>query len=154
MTKKTLGQLLIDTHEQHVKESFTPIESGDLVSEAGKSYMTGLMEAIKNHKKFNIPKLWFMVKIEKESFNTRVIKISIGAMSAPFRYLHDGIDLWSYDYRKDERKLEWSLPHRLEMKNFLRSPEKYDKDLVHWIRQYMKQEGEVKEKILLTSPKN
>lgn len=117
----------------------TSIEAGDFANEAGKSYMKGLWEAVESHKHIGSHTLWFAVKIKKDILNPAIVRITIGAMSKPFRYLHENLDLWKYDYISDKLELEWSLPHRTEMKNFLRAPDKYNKDLIGWIKTYEKQ---------------
>jgi len=141
MMKKTLGQQLLDTHEEHQKNILTPIESGDLANEAGKSYMKGLWKAIDNHAKLKLDKIWIMAKAEKEHFAHRAIKIMFGVMDKPLRYMRESMDLWEYDYKNNKLKLLWSLPHRSGMKNFLRAPDKYSKDLIKWINMYIDQEN-------------
>jgi len=136
-----LSEELNATKEEHLKLLDNPIAAGDLANEAGKSYMKGLFKAIDNHAKYNRKKLWIMVKIEKEMWDKRAIKISFGVMDKPLTFMRESMDLWEYDYTEDKLKLCWSLPHRVEMKNFLRAPEKYSKDLIKWINLYLKQEN-------------
>jgi len=131
---------LIDTADEHKKLLEYPIEAGELANEAGKSYMKGLWKAIQDHEKFRKPTLWFIVKIEKEMGSDRIINITIGVIDKPLIYLRDSTDLWKYSYITEKLYLEWSLPHKIEMKNFLRAQEKYDSNLIKWIREYIAQE--------------
>lgn len=138
---ESLSKKLEETREEHLKLLENPIAAGDLANEAGKSYMKGLFSAIDNHEKYKKKKLWVAVKIEKERWDKRVIKIAYGVMDKPLTYMRESMDLWEYDYLHGKLKLLWSLPHRVEMKNFLLSPEKYSKDLIRWINLYIKQEN-------------
>jgi len=138
---ESLSKKLFDTREEHAKLCENPIAAGDLANEAGKSYMKGLFKAIDNHEKYKKNKLWIMVKIDKERWDRRAIKISYGVMDKPLEYMRESMDLWEYDYVNGKLKLLWSIPHRVEMKNILRAPEKYSKDLVKWIKVYLKQEN-------------
>lgn len=135
-----LSEELNKTKEEHSKLAYNPIAAGDLANEAGKSYMNGLFKAIDDHEKYKRNILWIAVKIEKERWDKRVIKISYGVMDKPLKFMRESMDLWEYDYRNSKLKLCWSLPHRVEMKNFLRAPEKYSKDLIRWINEYVAQE--------------
>lgn len=139
LKRETLGQQLEKTRKAHAKLTEYPIESGDLVNEAGKSYMKGLWQAVKDHEKFKLEKIWIMVKIEKERYDDRAIKISYGIMDKPLKYKRESMDHWEYNYKTGKLMLNWSIPHRVEMKNFLRSPEKYSKDIIQWIKEYVKE---------------
>jgi len=142
MNEKKLDTLLAETHEEHIKSALlTPIAAGDLANEAGKSYMRALNESIDRHRKFKRHKLYFRVIIKKNSFNDRVINITTGVTEDWSGVLDADSDLWIYDYDKEELRLLYSLPNRLEMKNFLRDPDTYSKEFIQYIRTYLKQEG-------------
>lgn len=116
------------------------ITAGDLANEMGKSYMAGLRKAIEDHRGYNIRNLWFIVKTEKNPSNIQKVHITYGILSEPLKFMRESMDMWKYDYLKDDLTLVWSLPHRTEMNNFLTHPEKYNKDLIYWIKRYLRQE--------------
>lgn len=148
--RKAVSQLLKETEKEHEKLFDYPIEVGDLGKEIGKKYMQKLREAIENHRKYEKDILWFIVKVEKEPWNIRAIKITFGVVDKPLKFMRERMDLWKYDYKKEELSVCWSLPHHLEMRNFLNNPWNYPKQLIQWINQYLKQENIdlTKEKIL------
>jgi len=123
-----------------IKTSDHDIAAGDLSSEIGKTYMKRLWHLIDFHEGFKKEKVYFLSTIRKNPKNLQEINININAMAKPLTYLRESMDLWEYDYKKEKLNLFWSLPHRIEMKNFLRTPEKYSKDIIKWIRMYLKQE--------------
>jgi hypothetical protein len=138
---KNLRKKIIATEKEHFKNfSLNPVSAGDLTSETGKSYMKGLFKCIDEHSKLKKDRLWFLVKINKEQTNQRIIKITYGVVDKPLHYLRENMDMWEYNYKKESLQLKWSIPHRVEMKNFLRSPEKYSAELIRWIKKYIKQE--------------
>jgi len=117
------------------------IEAGDLSNEIGKRFMKRLWSSIEFHSKFGLDKIYFLSMIRKNPSNLEEINVTIKALKAPLTYPRESMDHWEYDYRSEKLTLLWSLPHRTEMKNFLRAPEKYNKDLIKWIKQYIKNEG-------------
>jgi len=117
------------------------VECGDLAKEIGKHYMTDLMKAIEEGSKFNREKLWFICVFKKNPFQKEKMHLKIGISDFPIKKMRESMDLWEYNYKTNELTAIWSLPHRFEMKNYLRTPELYDKKLIHWINQYLKQEN-------------
>jgi len=117
------------------------VAAGDLSNEIGKFFMEKLWNQIEFHRDFNLDKIYFVTMFKKNPTNTNEVNLYLKALRVPLYYLRESTDLWEYDYQKDELKLLWSLPHRTEMKNFLRDPEKYNKDLIRWINKYIKQEN-------------
>lgn len=140
MTEKSVYKLLQETRGEHAKLAENPIEAGDLTNECGKSYMNGLWKAIVDHRVMRLPIIWFIVIVKKDMKDDRIIRITIKAHRKPLKYLHEGVDLWEYDYLQDKLDLVWSLPHRTEMNNFIRNPDKYDKRLIGWIKDFIKQD--------------
>lgn len=117
------------------------ITAGDLANEVGKIYMKDLWEAIERNAKLGNKKLFFLTMIRKNPTKLTEINVYIFPFVQYSEKLRESSDLWQYDYEKEKLQLIWSIPHRTEMKNFLRSPEKYNKDLIKWIRQYLHQEN-------------
>lgn len=139
-------KILIDMNEVIKNKYFIntndiEIASGDLANEIGKKLMQRLEHSIKFHRDFQLDRIYFITMIKKDPTNLKEINIYIKASRQPLRILRESVDLWEYDYREEKLNLIWSLPHRTEMKNFLRSPEKYNKDLISWIKAYVKQEN-------------
>lgn len=146
---ETLGKQLFDTQALHNATLLNnPIAAGDLANELGKQYMISLRKSVENHRKYKRGILYFFILIKKEVYNDRVIKLHIGVNDRFSGTLRHDTDVWQYDYNKEELKLLYSLPHKLAMKNFLHAPEKYSKDLLKWINQYLLQEGLTHEDLL------
>ena len=136
MTKKT--EALVTKRTIGINDTF--VEAGDLAREIGKFYMQDLEKAVANHRKFKIDKLYFIVRFKKNPENPQEVHIQIGITERRiYKYFHS-MDLWEYDYTKDELKLLWTLPHPAEMESFLSDPDKYDKNLIHWIKCYLEQD--------------
>lgn len=117
------------------------ITAGDLADAVGKIYMKDLWKAIERNAKQKRKVIYYLTTVRKDPSDLTKILIYIWPFSEPIRYLRESMDLWKFDYEKEELKLVWSVPHRAEMKNFLRSPELYSKELINWIKQYLKQEN-------------
>lgn len=138
MSKKTLGQQLVDTHEEHQK-SFRA-ESGELVEAFAPSYMTGIWDTIRDHA--YLQDKFYIQVVSKHipmAANRGLHLTFIARLSAPLP--EPTQDLWSYNPKINNLKLEWTLPHKLEMKNFLRAPEKYSPKLINDINAYLKRTG-------------
>lgn len=135
-SKKTLGQQLYETHEEHKKAS--PVESGDLVNSFGKDYMKELEDVICKHAHLRYK--YYIQVISKHLIYapTRGLHLIFFVRKTRPKKEHTQ-DVWSVDNRYNFLKLEWSLPHIYEMKNFIRSPELYDKKIVHDIQDYLKE---------------
>ena len=114
------------------------VEAGDLSNEIGKFYMKDLESSVQRHAYLNLPNLYFIIKIKKDPTNTKKIVITIGITNKCLNFLQESTDLWEYDYKLEKLRLIWSVPHRTEMKNFLKSPEKYNKKLIKWIKAFLK----------------
>jgi len=136
-----LSAKLQETQEDYVKQLYNPIEAGELANEAGKSYIKQLNKSIENNVKLGLDKIFIIVITKKDPKVNRMIKITFGICDKPLKFKRENADLWEYNYKTSKLKLHWSLPHRTEMKNFLRSPEKYDKEIIKWIREYVAQEN-------------
>ncbi len=132
--EQSFTKKLAETEVEHTKVGL--VESGELANEFWKSYEKELQKAIEDHRKFKFEKLWFPVMIKKSIANSRIISIVVGVSPDPIS-LRPDLDLWEYDYLREKLNLVYSLPHVLEMKNFLRSEEKYSKKLIEDIRNYL-----------------
>ena len=117
------------------------IECGDLAREIGKFYMADLRKAIQSARKYGLEKVWFAVNFRKNPIDHRKMHLKIGILDRPLTKLRESFDLWVFDYHKEELTPLWSLPHRYEMKTYLKAPENYSPELIKWIRQFVKQEG-------------
>jgi hypothetical protein len=117
------------------------ITAGDLADAVGKIYMKDLWESIERNRKLEKKRLFFLTMIRKNPTKLTEIIVYILPFEDFSHKMRESTDLWEYDYEKEKLQLIWSVPHRTEMKNFLRSPEKYSKDLIKWIRQYLHQEN-------------
>jgi len=117
------------------------IECGDLAREIGKFYMDDLRKSIQTARKFGLEKVWFAVNFRKNPLDHSKMHLKIGIIGQPLTKLRESFDLWEFDYHKEELTPLWSLPHRYEMKTYLKEPEKYSPELIKWIRQYLAQEG-------------
>lgn len=127
------------TRELHLDDPYT--ECNDVAHEIGKFYMADLRDAIETGRKLSLDKLWLAVNVRKNPIYHRKLHIKIGLIDKPLTKLRESFDLWEYNYPKEELTCLWSLPHRYEMKNYLSTPDKFDPKLIHWINQFLKQEG-------------
>jgi len=133
--KKTLGQQLLDTDKEH--RASAPVEAGDLANEYGKDYMKELHSVIENHS--NTKQKYYIQVLSKHLVgapNRGQRLLFVARFTKP--QMCDTEDVWSYDNRTSVLKLEWSLPHRYEMKNFMANPELYDAKMVSDIKNYLK----------------
>jgi hypothetical protein len=117
------------------------ITAGDLADAVGKIYMKDLWNAIERNVNQQQKVIYFLTAIRKNPKKLTEIHIKIKPLLEPLFLLRESMDFWKFDYEKEELKLIWSVPHRAEMKTFLRSPELYSKELIRWIRQYLDQEN-------------
>lgn len=117
------------------------ITAGDLADAVGKIYMKDLWKAIERNSKQKQKQIYFLTTVRKDPKDLTKILIYIWPFLHSINYLRESMDLWKFDYEKEELKLIWSVPHRAEMKTFLRSPDLYSKDLIKWIKQYLDQEN-------------
>lgn len=117
------------------------ITAGELADEVGKIYMKDLWKAIERNIKQKQKTIYYLTTVRKDPKALTKILIYIWPFLRPIIYKRESMDLWKFDYEKEELKLIWSVPHRAEMKTFLRSPELYNKDLIKWIREYLDQEN-------------
>lgn len=134
--KRTFGERLADTQEEHIKAFSQGVEAGEVVNAWGPEYMRRLDTAIKNHA-FMREKFYVHVISKHIDFqpNRGMKIIFVVRRTAPM--MEETTDLWSYDPKTGTRALEWSLPHRHEMTNFLLSPQLYSKKLLDDIRAYL-----------------
>lgn len=135
--------MAVEIKKREIQITSDRIEAGELANEIGKFYMKDLDSAIESHKKFKRKKLYFVVQTEKDPTKLTDIHIRIGIVDIPFPELKESTDFWEYDYINDKKKLLWSVPHRTDMKNFLRSPDKYNKEFIDWIKLFLKQHPEI-----------
>ena len=116
------------------------IAAGDLANEIGKIFLPKLQRSIEKHAFLKLDKIYFITTIRKDPTSLDKIHIVIQPLMAPLHYMRESMDHWVYDYKKEKLDLIWSLPHRTEMKNFLRCPEKYSLQMLEWIQKYLDQE--------------
>lgn len=117
------------------------ITAGDLADAVGKIYMKDLWKAIERNSKQKQKEIYYLTTVRKDPKDLTKILIYIWPFLRPIIYKRESMDLWKFDYEKEELKLIWSVPHRAEMKTFLRAPELYSKELIQWIREYLDQEN-------------
>lgn len=131
------------TKTREIRINSDRIEAGELANEIGKFYISDLDAAIEDSRHLKFDVLYFIVQTEKDPTNLNNIEIRIGITNKCLNYLRESTDLWEYDYKTNKKRLVWSVPHRIDMKNFLRAEHKYSKDLIKWIKEYLKQHPEV-----------
>ena len=131
----------IKVKESSITIGNTIVEAGDLAKEVGKLYIQDLNAAIEDGRKHNRTELSFLVHSKKDTFNKNKINITIGVCDVLLSRMRQLTDYYIYNYDKEELKLIWTLPHKTEMKRFMREPEKYPQLIIQSIRQYLKQEG-------------
>jgi len=119
------------------------IEAGDLANEIGKIYIQDLDSAIEDGRKYNKKILYFVIMTEKNPTDLQEINIKIGITDKFFPELKESMDFWKYDYKTEEKTLLWSVPSRIDMKNFLRAEHRYSKDIIKWIKKFLKQHPEI-----------
>lgn len=131
----------VTRHSRKINLNDNQIECGDLAREIGKFYMEDLRSAIQDGRKFDLDKLWFICKFEKNPTDKRKMHLKLAISSIPLVKMRESFDLWMYDYKKEVLQEIWSLPHRCEMMNYLYDPSLYHPKLIQWIREYIKQEN-------------
>lgn len=131
------------TFEDKVVLNSDYIEAGELANEIGKTYQKRLDNAISDAKAFNLDKVYFIVQTEKDPSKPTDIHLRIGITDKFFNKLVESTDFWEYDYKLNKKRLVWSVPHRIDMRNFLRAEHKYSKEIIHWIKEYLKQNPEL-----------
>lgn len=143
--RPTVGQLLADTHAEHLKQKF---EVGEFVEEIGnKEVMTEIWRQIEARRALPHwqPKFYLLVFLHKDHLLHRVIKCFIQSRhTAP--KMEPGLTLFSYDTSKDELQLEWVLPNEESFKMYHQHPDKFDPFLIHCIDCYLadKETGYIK----------
>jgi len=117
------------------------VESGELADEIGKHYQKSLEESFEYHAQFKKDKIYFLVTTKKDSKDTHKITINVVAMEQRPPLLIEGVDLWEYDYIAGKSKLLWVVPALASMKGFLTNEATHDKNIIKWIRDFLKQEN-------------
>lgn len=133
---KTIGQLLYDTHNAHIKND--NIEVGEFVEEVGKKeYLKQINETIQ--KRANDPewnqKYYLLVLVKKNSVLTRVIEIYVQPRHTRPNP-EPGLTLWSYDPHYKKLELEWVLPKKHAFSTFLETEAYTDPFLIKCIKLY------------------
>jgi hypothetical protein len=134
--KKTLGQQIAETNAEHYKNF--QAESGEVVNAFGPKYMEELKKAAQDH--LYIGKKFYIQVVSKHlifAANRGMQLTFIARHTLP--EMNPTEDVWSVNPRNGNIELEWSLPHKLEMKNILRNREKIAPKLVHDIEKYLKE---------------
>jgi len=132
----------VTTSESYININDSFIEAWDLATAIKEKYEVSLDKSINDGGKFDKPLLYFMVIVKKNPIEKKKIHIKIGISDTPLsNKKYEAVDYWSYDYRKNKLHLIWSVPHKTAMKLYLKDPERYDKDLVRWTREFIAQEG-------------
>lgn len=129
-----LALKLKETEKEHRKLN---VEAGELANSFGKNYMKYLFETIEKHAYINGKYYIQVISKHLPSAAHRGQQHFFFARSSKPRMEHTH-DVWSFDNRRRHLRLEWSLPHTYEMKNFLKSPELYDKKYIADIRLFLK----------------
>lgn len=135
--RPTLGQLLSDTEEQHLKSDL--IEVGEFVQTVGdKEYMKGLWKCIEDRE--GLPqwsdKYYIGVLCRKNVPLYRVIDIRFLVRHTRQRP-EPGWHLWSYTPKGKKLTLEWVLPDRHAFKTFLSVRNYTDPFLMQCIDKYL-----------------
>lgn len=136
--KKTLGQQLVETNDEHQK-NFNA-EAGEVVNAFGPKYMEELKKAAQDH--LYIGKKFYIQIVSKHlaiMSNRGIQLVFIARLSKPL--MNPNEDVWSVNPKNGNIELEWSLPHKLEMKNILRNEVKMAPKLINDIKQYLKETG-------------
>jgi hypothetical protein len=133
----------VKTSEEKLVVNTDYVEAGELANEIGKIYMKKLDDAIQDGKELGLDKVYFIIQTEKDPSNLSHIEIRIGITDKYFEKMFESTDFWEYDYRTNKKSILWTVPSRIDMKNFLRSPEKYSKDLIKWIKIYLAQNPDI-----------
>jgi hypothetical protein len=133
----------LKTYEDKVRIDSDYIEAGELANEIGKIYQKRLDEFIHQEARFKKEKLYFVVQTEKDPSDLSKVVIRMASTDKYFPELKESTDFWSYDYASNKKEVEWSVPSRIDMKNFLRAEHKYHKDTIKWIKKFLEQHPEV-----------
>lgn len=138
MSKQTLGSQLLETHDDHVKNFHH--EAGEVVNAFGPKYMEGLKQAAQDN--LYIGKKFYIQVISKHLIYapTRGMQLTFIARHT-LPQMNPNEDVWSVNPRNGNIELEWSLPHKLEMKNILRNRATIAPKLINDIERYLKETG-------------
>ena len=134
--RPTVGQMLVDTAEEHAKQQ---IEVGEFIDEIGnKEVMTEIwkqIDARKGLKQWN-HKFYIVVYFRKDTHLHRVIKCLVQCRhTSPL--MVPGLTCFSYEPKKDQLLLEWILPDRPAFNTFLMTEATSDPFLIQCIKTYL-----------------
>lgn len=131
--RKTVGSMLVDTHDKHMKSA--PIEAGALVDEFGKKYMSDLYDYVeygsKHYDKFYIN----ILSRKTKQYLRRAIEV-FPRIEPSLPLMEPNQDVWAVDCVKQSVKFLWTLPDEEEFDLVLANPNKDNEDLVKWINIY------------------
>ena len=133
--RETLGSQIQKTQDKHLKSD--AIEAGDLANAMQKSYGTRLVDTIEEHRQLAKPYYIFVVWTKPPEYMRRAIYLNFVVRNTR-PAMEDDTDCWYVNNAKEELRLEWSLPHWSDFDGILAYEDKYDKDLVKWIKIYKK----------------
>lgn len=145
--KKTVGQLLADTQDEHLQEN---VEVGEFVDEVGnKEVMKEVWRQIDERR--TLPqwnhKFYLLVLFKKDTILHRAIRVYVQARHTPPQ-MEPSLTCFSYDPKKDVLLLEWVLPQKHAFKTFLSTRDYNDPFLMKCIDDYLK-ENPILKKIIM-----
>lgn len=111
-----------------------PPEVGEIINEHSKVFAKMMDGIISKHKNY-APVYFISVWTQKDPFSINVIKRKyIVRKTCPFPDWNS--EVYSYDNRDCQVRLEWVLPSEQDSLNILKNKEIYDKQLVGYIQDF------------------
>lgn len=137
-----IARFPVNIKEEHIRIDDYSIEAGDLTAAISDKYRLNLWQAIEDGVKFQKPILYFIVMVKKDALVKQKMHIKLTISDKPLpNKMYESTDYWQYDYKKEELKLKWSIPHKSKFAMYLKDESKYDPLLIEWIKRFVKQEG-------------
>ena len=133
--RKTLGSQLLETHDEHLKSD--SIETGDLVNEFGKQYMSDLFDYIEFGSKYYDKFFINILSRKTKLYLGRAIEV-FPRIERTIPPMEPNQDVWAVDCERQHFELLWTLPDENEFDLVLSDKSNDGKDLVKWIKIYQK----------------
>ena len=134
--RKTIGQQLVDTHEEHTKNA--GIEAGEFIEHIGShEIMKKLRQMIEE--RAGLPqwaeKYYILTFFKKNTILHRIFEFYAQARHTRPKP-EPGLTLYSYNPKNKDFALEWTLPAKNAFKTFLKAEGFCDKLLTDCIKAY------------------
>lgn len=121
------------SHKLALDETKAP-EVGEILAEYAREHEKEMNDIILKHRTYS-PKYCISVHTQKDPIKINVIRRRYFVRkTCPLPEWNS--EVYSYDNRSCELRLEWTLPSEQDSINIIKNKDIYDKDLVKWIQDF------------------